>query len=164
MRRSASHFVRTGLGDVAALPLYRTFSPSRQALTRTRTMNSALACRHATWVDTDQVFPPGSLTPPLRSGLPSRACGSCTENASGGQRAPISRIDVRDVDMQPGRKRRPGAAAVGDHDDGVVDSYLRVHDGSVGIVVSTQLGSAERLFEEVDDLLGAVDHQVGRLV
>src|SRR5262245_33266047 len=62
------------------------------------------------------------------------------------QRAPIGRIDVRDVDMQPGRKRRPGATAVGNHDDRVVDSYFRVHDGSVRIVVSSQLNSVERLF------------------
>ncbi len=62
--------------------------------------------------------------------------------------------------MQVRWECRPFATPIADHDDCVVDAHLGVHDGTIGHVVAAEIGSAERVLQEVDHALGTLDHQV----
>src|SRR5690606_8640273 len=82
-------------------------------------------------------------------------CSTC------GERARVHGIDVRHVYVNVHGCCRPLGERIREHDDGVPDTDLGVPDLPL-TVEATKLLCVERLSQEVDQLLCAIDDQVRR--
>lgn len=80
---------------------------------------------------------------------------------AGGEGFFVCGIDVRDVDVEPGREGGIAGAAVREHDDRVVDFHFGVCDFSVGHGEAAEFGNVENFFEQIDHFLRVLGHQVG---
>src|SRR5262249_25540930 len=69
-------------------------------------------------------------------------------------------VDVLVADVNQRREGGKLWTAIAQHDDRVIDSDLRMHDGAIRQVVASQLDGIEGCLRELDDLLSARDNEV----
>ena len=76
--------------------------------------------------------------------------------------ARIRGVDVINVDIQRIAFGRPLRLRIGNHQRGIADAQLGVHDLSAGSVHLEAILGVEDLFDEIDEFLGALDTKAWR--
>jgi len=71
-------------------------------------------------------------------------------------------VDVFKVDIQGIAFGRPLRLHIGNHQRGIANAQLGVHDLSAGSVHSKAILGVEDLFDEIDEFLGALDTEAWR--